>query len=268
MEPSVKIIGKKKTDMMQELSDRDLEYINIALEEKFPEETFTWQVINEKEISIRFGKNAWSPNIRQRTDNLIKLGKAIQNTPRKRLVFVSMLDIPQEVAQRSYMGTSHSPENRGLSDRSNYVAHLNQFQDDLMAKVPKEKYGDLKMEFEQYKKKYHAKIFAQLHRHASIVSPLVAGPARFKSRQMEKRNNSYDKQQREFYNWTIHTQKKIMQRLGILKPRGISADDPDAIEKIQSRIAQLEQLQDRMKKSNRIMRNSQFIKIKTGTPIC
>ncbi len=171
-----------------------------------------------------------------------------------------MKDISQEFATSAFQHTSWSPEDRGISARADYVAHINNFHDELYAKVSKDQHDQLKEELLRYKEKYLSKIKEQLGRHSSIASTFITGGSNFPARQMNKRNDVYSRKQNELFEWIEKAQKAIKKRLGIIKSKIISSDDPTAIEKIESKIKILYSVQERMKKANKIVRSKKLDK--------
>ncbi len=114
--------------------------------------------------------------------------------------------------------------------------------------------------FTRYKDKYLNKIKEQLSRHSSIASTFITGGSNFPSRQMNKQNDVYSRKQNELFEWIKKAQKAIKKRLGLIKSRIISSDDPTAIEKIESKIKILSSVQERMKKANKIVRSKKLDK--------
>ncbi|MBA7584688.1 hypothetical protein ES708_26645 [subsurface metagenome] len=239
----------------------DKKFIKTALQEKYPDEDFTWWESDTNEIHVKFGEGSFSPSARLIMDKLIIEGKnLIENPHPTRLVSASMKDISQELSQSAHQGTSWSPEDRGKSARANYVEHINNFHDELFAKIPKVRYEQLKEELTKYKEKYLSKIKEQLGRHSSIASTFITGGSNFPSRQMNKRNDVYSRKQNELFEWIEKAQKSIKRRLGLIKSRIISSDDPTAIEKLESKIERLSNLQTRMKQANKIVRSKKLDK--------
>lgn len=252
---------KKNSDKTIKIDDfisptAEKKYIETALQEKYPDEDFTWRESDPNEIYVKFGDGSWSPSARLMMDKLIIEGKNLIKNPRPpRLVSASMKDISQELSHSAHQGTSWSPEDRGISARANYVEHINNFHDELYAKIPKDQHDQLKEELTRYKEKYLSKIKEQLDRHSSIANTFITGGSNFPSRQMNKRNDIYSRKQNELFEWIKKAQKSIKKRLGLIKGKIISSDDPSAIEKLESKIERLSNLQDRMKKANKIVRS-------------
>jgi len=263
---NIEMIKKKssgKTIIMDDFirHNDDKMFIDLALKEKYIDEKFTWWESDTNEIHVKFGSGSWSPSARLLMDKIIKMGKNLHENPHPtRLISASMKDISQELSQSAYQGTSWSPEDRGVSARAEYVAHFNNFHDELYAKVSKVQHEQLKEELTRYKEKYLSKIKEQLGRHSSIASTFITGESNFPSRQMNKRNDVYSRKQNELFEWIKKAQKAIKKRLGIIKSRTISSDDPTAIEKLESKIKRLTNLQDRMKKANKIVRSKKLDK--------
>ncbi|MHA1671999.1 MAG: hypothetical protein ACTSYI_00095, partial [Promethearchaeota archaeon] len=232
------------------------EYIDLALAEIYPDAVLSWRFLGDNEIYIKFGDSTWGGNTTQFRNKIIAFGKNLTEHLRPvRLVQASMKDISEEISNSAYRGTSWNPENRGISTRADYVAHINSLHDDLYSKVSPEQHSELKDELERYQQNYKNKIVDQLHRHSGIVSTFITGGSNFPARKMEKRNEIYDRKAYDFREWIVRAQKSIKKKFGLIKSNIISSDDVDAIDKIEDRIVKLEKIQDRMKKINRIVRS-------------
>jgi hypothetical protein len=184
-----------------------------------------------------------------------KEGKGLEENPHgERLVQATMQDIDAETATNAYRGISWTPEDRSALVRAQYVAHMNALHDELIQKVPEEKYPELQAELERYQENYLKKKRELLHSQSRILSTLVTGASNFPARRNEKRNRAYDKKLQKFHDWQKRAQRAIKKELGIIKTP-ISGSDSDAVNKIEARIKKLQAKQEHMKKVNKIIRS-------------
>jgi len=165
-------------------------------------------------------------------------------------------EIPLDLAIRAHEGTSFIPEKRGEQEQQEYYNHLMGLYNEFKAQIKPEQLPQLVEEMNRYKMAYRTKYIALLHARSAIISPMIAGPSKFPVTQNEKRNNAYDKKLQEFIKWQGRAKKAITQNLGLIKPKAVSGDDPDAIAKLKAKLKNLEQLQERMKQANKIVRSS------------
>jgi len=163
-------------------------------------------------------------------------------------------DIDKELATRAYANVSWTPEERAESVRKNYVEHINALQEELMEKVPPERHDEVKEALEQYKQKYKEKLEEQLHRLSRIASSAVVGRSNFPVSTMKKRNDIFERKEKEFRVWDARARKAIKKRFGLITGP-ISSDDPEAIQKIQKELDKLKKDQEHMKKANKIIRS-------------
>ena len=131
---------------------------------------------------------------------------------------ISMDDISQKEAERSFNGTSHSPERRGLRVRQDYVTDLNKILDDLSkgAKTEEQKIL-IRDEFAKFKETYTQKQKELLSSHSNITSSFIAGGSNFPVRRMEKINRAYDNKYQAYREWESRAISAIQKRLGNLK---------------------------------------------------
>lgn len=87
---------------------------------------------------------------------------------------------------------------------------------------------------------------------ASCPSVLICGPANFPTRKKERQNSRRDTLQQEFQN--LQTYAASIKAMGT---GGISADDPNALERLRQKLDMLEAARERMKKINAHFRKYQ-----------
>ena len=89
---------------------------------------------------------------------------------------------------------------------------------------------------------------------ARVPSVMIAGPANFPVRQKEKQNAARDKNMGEWRDI-----KGLLDKIRSTGMGGISADDPNAIDKLQSKLTKLEKSQDTMKAANAYYRKNKTL---------
>lgn len=150
-------------------------------------------------------------------------------------------DIPRALAVSAHAGTSHDPESRGRSEIEGYARTLDQdFAD----------FGTLDG-FDEYRAGYRDRFLAYLAARSRIVSTLVAGPARFPSARMAKRNEVADARARAANEWRTSRLAKFRKAMrGESNDGPIAAGDANAVESIRARLAERERFQEEAKKIN------------------
>ena len=148
-----------------------------------------------------------------------------------------------------------SPEKRAIQTQNDYVAHMRDLQDSLRpyADTP-EKQAQLVAELERYKQGYLAHVNAYLDAKSRVVSPMITGPANFPTSTNAKRIATEEKRLNEFMDWSAKAQQAIREKLHPAAMRAIAAEHPQALELLQAKIDQAEQVQERMVAGNKIIR--------------
>lgn len=80
---------------------------------------------------------------------------------------------------------------------------------------------------------------------ARVPSVMIAGPANFPARKKEKQNAARDRNMQEWRDI-----QELLNKIRGVGTGGISADDPDAVEKLKKKLETLEETQETMKLSN------------------
>lgn len=180
---------------------------------------------------------------------------ATPNAPSTQAPRVALTDIPRDVAVRAHAGTSMDPEQRGAGEQQGYVEHMNRVWADLSANATTpEQQAIAASEFERFRSGYLARTLDQLRRRSGLVSTMIAGPAKFPVRQMEKKNAAYDKRRTAFVEWETRAIRAMTQAVAPAEATSISADRPDAPDRLQHKIRKAQDLQTLMKAANAIVR--------------
>lgn len=151
-------------------------------------------------------------------------------------------DVSYTAAVRAHYGTSHVPEHRGYLHFDGYDA--------VMAEVRErmEKHGPEQWEedFEEFRRKYKGLYATYLHRLASCLSPMIAGPSKFPTRRAEKANNA----ERNAWQACEDLRTKTLARYTARAANVIRSDDSDAVTLLRAKLAKLEAKQETYKKLN------------------
>ncbi len=165
-------------------------------------------------------------------------------------------DIPRETAYRAHSGTSFVPEKRAESTQADYAETLaSDFADlEKLADTP-EKKQLLTEEFARYRLGYRRRTLDYLGSRSGLMSTMIAGPANFPVRRMEKKNNAIQKRLNELIEYRERALDAIRKKLcpGL---RPIMSGDSDAVERLQEKIAKAERLQEAMREANKIVRKA------------
>lgn len=163
-------------------------------------------------------------------------------------------DIPESIARRAHAGTSFVPEERAQQERDGYAATLAA---DLAALTKladtDEKRATLAVEFERYRQGYRRRTLAHLGAKDACLSTMIAGPSNFPTRRMQKRGATADKRRDELVEFRVRALAAIRKALRP-EDQPIMAGDSDAVERLKSKIAQAEAVQERMKAANAAIR--------------
>lgn len=146
-------------------------------------------------------------------------------------------DLDYDACVRAHRGTSWSPELRGY-------LHFNDYDADL-AKV-REVTDD--EDFARFRKRYKAMYRDYLHSMSNVTSAFVTGGSGRNTARESKRSR-----------WADNKRKALEAYLEKwLKPKNVStaifADDPDAVEKLEQKLAAAQAKQEKMKRVNKLYR--------------
>jgi hypothetical protein len=163
-------------------------------------------------------------------------------------------DIPRDLAQAAHQGTSFVPDRRAQQERDEYAATLRaDFEQLTKLADTEEKQAQLADEFDRYRAGYRKRALALLHSQSRCLSPMITGPARFPVERNRKRCDIAHKRLTDLLDFRTRALAAIRKTL---QPelRPIMAGDADAADRLREKIAQAEQLQERMKTTNAAIR--------------
>lgn len=148
----------------------------------------------------------------------------------------------KDLANRAYQGVSFQPQKRGEQLLNELECGLNAF----LAQIP----NDLQSVYEE---RYIAKYSEWLHAMSRTFSVMITGASGFNNRRHEKMNN-YERSARErFETW----KEKVLQRVN-RQHRLVGWAE---VERLQNKLEQLTELQDKMKAVNKIVRNKKLSEV-------
>lgn len=188
----------------------------------------------------------------------IPIPAATEPIPPK-LIEIQPSDIDWKRAEAAYYNNSWTPEKRADSVVQEYIRHLQSLVDEFtpLADTP-EKMEKLAEHLERYQKGYIQKLYAWLDAKSRTASAAVTGPANFPLAQMEKRWAIESKRFDEFMAWSKKAQDAIRNDIDPRPSKVISGSDPDAVQKLETKIATLENNHERMKAINKIVRDTKL----------
>ncbi|MGV8131869.1 MAG: hypothetical protein ACP5N7_07255, partial [Candidatus Pacearchaeota archaeon] len=231
-----------------------------TLEEKSKPEDIQDQIAKDKEI-IRTGEIDGISIGANRLEEVIRRVEAAEksllgDSPIDNLYKKIGIDlIPKDLSERAYNHTSHDPDRRGLRDRQDTAYELKNILDDLVKKAKTDE--QLKIvadEFPSFMAGYVSKQKDLLISHSNIASSFITGPSNFPKRQMEKRNNAYDNKSNMFYEWKAKALSSINKKIGQQKIEDAGGEYAIAERNLKS----AEELQDKMRNANKIVRNKKL----------
>ncbi len=165
-------------------------------------------------------------------------------------------DISQQTAERAFNGTSFSPDRRGESLRREYANDLASFQSVLEKYMKGEDEDKIDEEFEHFRSGLKQRYLAYCSSHSRCMSAFIVGPARFPSARMQKYSGWADNKMREISSFIERAEKSIKRRYYKDPKAPIKSSDPDAVERLEAKIASYREWQETMKAANAIIRKA------------
>jgi hypothetical protein len=163
-------------------------------------------------------------------------------------------DIPQALARHAHLGTSHVPENRADTERTEYASTLAADYEQLAALADSDvKRAVLASAFAQYREGYKTRFLAYLRSRGRCLSPMITGPSRFPVQRNQKRNATADRRLQDLIGFRRRTLDALRKTFNP-ELRSIMAGDDDAVARLQAKLAEAEELQALMRKVNEVIR--------------
>lgn len=150
----------------------------------------------------------------------------------------SVLEI-KELANRAGQGISMDPERMGASLLQECESGLNSF----LAQIPEELQNE-------YEKRYISKYSEWLHALSRTFSVMVTGAGNFNNRRHQKMNDYEQSARERFETW----KEKVVKRIN-RQQRLVGWEE---VERLQSKLDTLTELQEKMKAVNKIVRNGKL----------
>lgn len=167
-------------------------------------------------------------------------------------------DIDLQLAIRAHEGTSFIPEKRGATYVAEYMHHMQAMIDSYAPFATDENREQLAADLARYKAKYLKLLTAYLHSHSAVMSTMITGPANFPTARNRKRSDWADNHRNRWLDYRGKAIARLSQRYDPKEiaraARVVRSDDPQAIEKLQDKLAKMEAQHDMMKDTNKVLR--------------
>jgi hypothetical protein len=169
-------------------------------------------------------------------------------------------DIAHRTAEAAFYGTSFSPEKRGERIRQDYVNEITEVIEKYGKFATPENEAELTADLERYRVKYLELLKNYLYSHANVLSWAITGPSNFPVQRNEKRGRWADNHMNKLLEYRKKARERLDRKydLRIIAHAPISADDDEAIDKLQAKIDQAEKLQKIMADCNKIIRSKKL----------
>lgn len=163
-------------------------------------------------------------------------------------------DIPLSLAYSAHAGSSFIPDQRATQVRDGYAATLQGLYDELSKHATTDDQRlTLGVEFARFRDGYRKRYLAYLASQSRTYSVMISGPSNFPTRRMEKRNRVVDKRRDELVEFLPRAKAAMLKTLHP-ELRPIMAGDSDATQRLQAKIAEAEECQNRMRAANAAIR--------------
>lgn len=167
-------------------------------------------------------------------------------------------DIP--AVRGAFNGTSWTPEKREQQRIDEYLNHMAAVKEEFDQWRTPENSDEMDQALEAYRAKYAQLFNAYLSAHGRVASTAITGGSNFPTRRMQKRGATSDRRMNEWLEWSKARLEKLRRQFDPrrLANAPISSDDPEAIEKLNAKIAAAEKLQETMRAANKIARSKKL----------
>lgn len=165
-------------------------------------------------------------------------------------------DINHQLAYNAHRGTSFDPDKRADDVIAGYMAEMAEMIEAFTPFVTPENEVAIKVELERYRLGYIKYLSAMLSAESRTMSSMITGPSNFPVRSNQKRLETAHKRLEEFLTWRKLARERMSKTFNPsrLANAPISADDSDAVAKLQAKIEAAEQAQVLMVAANKIIK--------------
>lgn len=167
-----------------------------------------------------------------------------------------MQDIPAQFAAESFSGTSYDPEKRGVSWRRDYALKVIGFCTYLEEVATEASEEELCAEAERYRKNMKDAFMRYFSTHSHCISTFITGASNFPVSRAQRANNAADNALKAIIELDKNARASVKRRFYKDPNAPIRSDDPDALEKLQKRLAARMRYQERMKQANKAIRSA------------
>lgn len=165
--------------------------------------------------------------------------------------FASADEIDVELSNSASRGLSFTPEKRGATYREEYATWLNDIRDEVLTLAKSEEQTKMiEAELVEFKKRFKAQYETMLSSKSKVMSPMIAGPAKFPVERNRKRMESAMKHSDRLSELSDNFRKRINTMLNkqvIEEAGGVQAYENDRLKEMEDQLAL-------MKNANKIIR--------------
>ena len=156
-------------------------------------------------------------------------------------------DLSANLLRDAYSNNSWTPERRADESRRSYVEHMAKLDAEFSALATDDNRADLVAALEAYRVGYLSRYHAMLGARSRTASWAVTGRSGFNFSRNEKRMNTLEKREREFFTWTEESVKRLRRQF---RP---AAEPTDPASKLEAMLAESKLMKD----ANKVIRSKQ-----------
>lgn len=176
-------------------------------------------------------------------------------TPTLTLISASPSDLDYDFARRAHAHISMHPERRAAQCQADYMTEMENVEATFApyATTPEDA-AHLKDALEEYRQGYLRHWRGILDARSRTASSMITGPSNFPTARNAKRLATEQRRYDAYVSWRERAYQRLRDQFNPQEPRAISADRDDAVEALQTKLAQAERLQAEMVAANKIVR--------------
>lgn len=164
-------------------------------------------------------------------------------------------DIPLDLARAAHRGTSHDPDMRGLQEIDSYTRTLLGCWSTLARlATSQEKLDLLRTRFDTFHAGYRDRYLSMLRAKSQCISTMIAGPSGFPARSAQAASRRANARMDDLLAYQAATITSISRAL---RPEAqpVRADAEDAVERLETKIAELRARREKMTAVNKVIRS-------------
>lgn len=169
----------------------------------------------------------------------------------------SASDVSRDLARQAHAGMSLTPEKRADQEVQGYVNYMAAVDEEFEGYATDENREQMAAELEAYRAEFVRRTEEHWRVMSRCMSTMIAGPSGFPVRKAERANRAEGRALNDLVEWRQRALERLRERYDQrrIASRPISADDDDAIERLQDKLNAAIELQERVKATNKACRN-------------